>query len=151
MNSARTKNIIAGTLVWTLAASTAYAQDADPAKKLSNPIANLISVPFQFNYNERLGPLGNGKQSYVNVQPVIPISLNADWNVISRTVLPIISQNDVAPGAGHQFGLGDTLQSLFFLHAAGARRRRPRRLGVGREEGLRLSLHAGNPIRRATQ
>ena len=97
-----------------LCSPVAHAQDADLAKKLSNPIANLISVPFQFNYNEKIGPLENGKQSYVNVQPVIPISLNADWNVISRTILPIIDQNDIAPGSGNQFGLGDTLQSLFF-------------------------------------
>ncbi len=96
----------------------AHAQDADLAKKLSNPIANLISIPFQFNYNDKIGPLHEGKQSYLNIQPVIPIHLNPDWNVISRTILPIVNQNDIAPGSGHQFGLGDTLQSLFFSPVA---------------------------------
>ena len=58
------------------------------AKKLSNPIASLISVPFQFNWDQGYGS-EDGDKAYVNVQPVIPFSLNADWNLISRTILPI--------------------------------------------------------------
>lgn len=87
--------------------------DADLAKKLSNPVASLISVPFQFNYNGGFAD-GDGHQYYVNVQPVIPISINADWNLISRTILPIHSQDGVVPGEGSQFGLGATTQSFFF-------------------------------------
>jgi hypothetical protein len=83
------------------------------AKQLANPIAALISVPLQFNYDQRIGP-ADGHKSFVNVQPVIPISLNEQWNVISRTILPIVDQDDVAGNSGHQFGIGDLLQSLFF-------------------------------------
>lgn len=90
------------------------AEDADLAKKLSNPVAALISVPIQSNSDFGIGP-GDGTRSVTNIQPVIPIVLNDNWNVISRTILPVIDQQGILPGgAADEFGLGDSVQSLFF-------------------------------------
>lgn len=100
------------------AASAQEAHDsADLAKKLNNPVAAMISVPFQFNYDSEIGPERDGERIQMNLQPVVPIALNDDWNMISRTILPVIDQKDIFPGAGSQFGLGDTTQSLFFSPA----------------------------------
>jgi hypothetical protein len=87
--------------------------EANLAEQLSNPVSSLISVPFQFNYDTRIGPEREGDQFYLNFQPVVPIPLDKDWNLISRTILPIVRQNEIFPGADSQSGLGDTLQSFF--------------------------------------
>lgn len=103
------------TLLLSLAAATAHAQNADEmARQVANPIASLTSVPVQFNDEYDAGVNGDGHRLRINVQPVIPISIGEDWNLISRTIVPIIRQEDMFPGAGRQSGIGDTTQSLFF-------------------------------------
>ena len=88
---------------------------AELAKKTLNPVADLISLPIQFNYDQRIGPTDDGKKYVVNIQPVIPISIGPDWNVISRTILPIVDQDDILPdGSADASGIGDTIQSFFF-------------------------------------
>jgi len=86
---------------------------AELANKLNNPVASLISVPFQVNYDEGFGPK-DASRLMLNIQPVIPITLNNEWNLIVRTIVPVIYQDSLADGIDSKFGLGDTLQSLFF-------------------------------------
>jgi hypothetical protein len=95
------------------------------AKQLSNPISSLISVPFQANEDFGYGPSHNGYKFTLNIQPVIPISISKDWNLIVRTIFPIVSQHDlfyienvpknspIQPQNRSQDGLSDTTQSFF--------------------------------------
>ena len=86
------------------------------AKLAQNPVGNLISVPLQNNTNFNVGPL-SGTQNILNIQPVIPIELNKDWNLITRTILPLIWQPEFLPGQGDTFGLGDIQLSAFLSPA----------------------------------
>jgi hypothetical protein len=69
-------------------------------------------VPFQNNTNFKVGPR-DGTQNILNIQPVIPISVTPEWNVITRTILPIITQPGFVPGESTTTGLGDLQLSAF--------------------------------------
>jgi hypothetical protein len=86
------------------------------AKIAQNPVGNLISVPFQNNTNFNYGP-EKGTQNVLNIQPVIPVEVNADWNIITRTILPVVSLPSLAPGDSRTNGIGD-LQFTAFLSPA---------------------------------
>ena len=84
------------------------------AKKLANPIAALISVPVQYNYDEYGGVADGASVNRLNIQPVIPFSLSEEWLVITRTIVPLVDQNDFPLDAMNESGLGDITASQFF-------------------------------------
>ena len=106
--------LAAGSIAPAIAALSAE----ELAKLAQNPVANLVSVPFQNNTNYNTGPQ-NGTQNILNIQPVIPITLGKDWNLITRTIIPVISQPAFAPTQDRENGVGD-VQISGFLSPANA-------------------------------
>ena len=88
-------------------------ETAGLARAAQNPIADLISLPFQNNTNFNFGPREK-TQNVLNIQPVIPVDLTDNWLMITRTILPVISQPEFTQNDDREFGLGDTLFSAFF-------------------------------------
>src|SRR5215470_15330735 len=82
------------------------------AKLAQNPVGNLISLPFQNNTNLNFGP-EKGTQNILNIQPVVPISISSDWNIITRTILPVIHMPPLGPEIGSKDGTGDTVFTAF--------------------------------------
>jgi len=106
-------------MVFAILAHKAWAEGnnaQDLAKAAQNPVADMISLPLQNNTNFGVGP-GDDVQNILNIQPVVPLKLNTDWNLITRTVVPVIYQPELLEGYGDEFGLGDINMSLFLSPA----------------------------------
>jgi len=110
------KNIISllCILIINLFSVNTFASDEENlAKATQNPVSDLISLPFQDNMNFGFGP-NKESQNTLNIQPVIPISLNENWNLITRTILPILSNPSLMVNCKRTNGVGDLNTTLFF-------------------------------------
>jgi hypothetical protein len=107
--------VVAG-LLFLGAKTLAQDDTAELAKKAQNPVASMISLPFQANINFGLGPYDRD-QYILNIQPVLPIRLSENWNLITRTIIPVIYQPDTWTDSGSTGGVGDIQASFFFSPA----------------------------------
>ena len=147
---------LALTVAVLIATSAAHAQQGEDLREAAqNPIADLISVPFQNNTNFDIGHSDN-TQNVLNIQPVYPTHLNQSWNLITRPILPVISQppffsgrelaaleETFGPGIGDtEFGLGDLSGVFLFAKKADTAWSR-RELSLGRWPSLSISNRDG--------
>ncbi len=111
-----TRSAFAAAALLAATASHAEMSAEELAKLAQNPVGNLISVPFQNNTNLNTGPL-KGNQNILNIQPVIPIEVTPEWNIITRTILPVVSQPAMFPGDDRTNGIGDMVVTAFLSPA----------------------------------
>ena len=117
MKTALARALLVASLAATLPASVCAELSAEELAKLAqNPVGNLISLPFQNNTNLNFGP-EKGTQNILNIQPVFPISVSSEWNIITRTILPVISMPSLFPGDDRTNGTGDIVFTAFLSPA----------------------------------
>jgi len=115
--SRRSANTILATAILAAALPARAELSAEELAKLAqNPVGNLISLPFQSNTNLNFGPQ-KGTQEVLNIQPVIPISVSSEWNIITRTIVPLIWNPSLAPDDSKTSGIGDTTFTAFLSPA----------------------------------
>ena len=99
-----------------LRAHGAELSEEELAKLAQNPVGNLISLPFQNNTNLNFGP-EKGTQNILNIQPVVPISISSEWNIITRTILPLIWNPSLGPDIPGKDGTGNIVFTAFLSPA----------------------------------
>jgi len=108
--------ILATSMLWVTIATPCYAEETvfrDLARKMQNPVSDRISFSFEDKINFGVG-LNNDVQNILNIKSLYSFNLGDNWNLINRTIVPVVDQPELVPGSGDQFGLGD-ISSTFFL------------------------------------
>jgi len=105
--------VLAPSLATAQQSQVSTPDSAELAKKLVNPVSDLVSVPFQFNWDTDVGP-SQLTRFVLNVQPVMPFTLNDDWNLIARLIMPFVGQPPLSQGGTAASGIGDMTASFFF-------------------------------------
>lgn len=108
--------VLSGSYSFTFGQESQVSTSQELAKKLANPIASLISIPLQNNMDIGIGKY-QGSRNTLNIQPVIPLSLNENVNLITRWIQPVISQYNISGEGNSEIGLGDAVVSAFFSPA----------------------------------
>ena len=117
MKDAIARRLLVASLAAAFATSVCAEMSAEELAKLAqNPVGNLISLPFQNNTNLNFGP-EKGTQNVLNIQPVVPIHISKEWNIITRTILPVISMPSLGPGDSRTNGTGDLVFTAFLSPA----------------------------------
>lgn len=88
------------------------------AEKLSNPLSSIVSIPIQTNYYPNLGVNDEGSKWVTNIQPVVPVTINDDWSVLVRTIIPLVSQDTGIPSVGTIDGVGDVFLTTWLSPSA---------------------------------
>lgn len=107
------KTLVVLLVLFTMSSVVNAQSEEALAKAAQNPIASMISLPFQNNTNFDIGP-ENETQNILNIQPVYPFKINDSWNFITRTIVPVVSQPDAFTNEGRKSGIGDITFTGFF-------------------------------------
>ena len=85
--------------------------EASLAKAAQNPVANMVSLPLQWNYSTG-GGLDSSTALVLNVQPVLPLPIGEHWLIVSRTVVPFVSLP--LPNGRQSGGIADIQEQAYF-------------------------------------
>jgi hypothetical protein len=108
------RTVLISICLTALALDHSNAQEASELSQLvQNPIAKVISIPFQSNLTFGVGP-NSDPQEILDIEPVLPFRIGDDWNVITRTIIPLVYEPELAPGVAQTGGLGDVSLALYF-------------------------------------
>jgi hypothetical protein len=109
--------ILATSMLWVAIVAPCFAEETvfrDLARKMQNPVSDRISFTFEDNINFGVG-LNDDVQNILNIKSLYSFNLSDNWNLVNRSIIPVVNQPELVPGTGNQFGLGDISSSFFFM------------------------------------